>query len=132
MMRRLHRPRPHGMSIIEILIAYTILLVAVLALLGSLPMAARQRGQSILANQALYYAEQKMDELIRNDTSLTTGTEFQDNPLNDATMVRTWSGEFAPTLEGVANHSVETITVRVTWITRYGQREVLLRSYLHI
>lgn len=132
MMRRLHRPRPKGMSIIEILIAYTILLIAVLALLGSLPMAARQRGQSLMANQALYYAEQKMDELIRNDTRLSTGTEFQDNPLNDATMVRTWKGEFAPTLDGISNTSVETITVKVTWITNYGQREVVLRSYLHI
>ncbi|MBQ7567590.1 hypothetical protein IJT17_02160 [bacterium] len=126
MYKRLFLKRPRGMSIVEIFIAYTILLVAVLALLGSLPMAARQRGESIIANQALYFAEQKMDELVRNDMKLSTASEFQDNPLNDDTMVRTWKGEIG------TNSTVETITVKVTWLTRHGQREIVLRSYLHI
>ena len=126
MRRRQLSPRPRGMSVVEILIAYTILLVAVLALLGSLPMAAHQHSEGVKANQALYYAEQKMDELIRNDTKLSTGSEFQDNPLNDATMVRTWKGEIG------TNTAVETITVTVTWLTEHGQREVVLRSYVHI
>ncbi len=114
------------MSIAEILIAYTILLVAVLALLGSLPMAARQRGESITANQALYFAEQKMDELVRNDVKISPAAHFEDNPLHDNTMVRTWRGEIG------SNTSVELITVKVTWMTKHGQRDVVLRSYLHV
>ncbi|MDO5296283.1 MAG: hypothetical protein Q4F00_06545 [bacterium] len=126
MRRRPLSQRPRGMSVIEILIAYTVLLVAVLALLGSLPMAAQQHSSGVTANQALYYAEQKMDELIRNDTKISTSGEFQDLPLNDNTMVRTWKGEIGN------DTAVETITVKVTWLTEHGQREVVLRSYVHI
>lgn len=126
MNRRLFTQRPHGMSIIEILIAYTVLLVAVLALLGSIPLAAQQHENGLAANQALYYAEQKMDELIRNDNKIPTLSESQDYPTNDNTIVRTWKGEIG------SDTTLETITVTVTWMTNKGQREVVLRSYVHI
>ncbi len=126
MNRRLFTQRPHGMSIIEILIAYTVLLVAVLALLGSIPLAAKQHENGLAANQALYYAEQKMDELIRNDTKIPVIGEYQDYPVSDNTIVRTWKGEIG------TNTTLETITVKVTWMTEHGQREVVLRSYVHI
>lgn len=119
--------RSHGMSLIEILVAYGILAIAVLALLGGLPAAARQQRSSIKMNQALYLAESKMDEIL-NSESRITATALTDQPMGDDSVVREWWGENV-----TANPDLQLITVQVTWVESSGRsRQVVLRSYLAV
>ncbi len=113
--------RPRGISIIEILIAYAVLTVAVLALLGCLPLAASQQQNTITDTQAMYFAEQKMDELLLEDVAISEVTKT-DYPLGDNSMVRTWWGEYGN------NVSLQTVTVQVTWTGAHSGRNVTLRS----
>lgn len=78
-------------------------------------------------NQALYFAETKMDKILNNGARILT-THTSDTPLGDDTMVRSWYGTTIP-----ANTDLQLITVEVTWIETSGRtRQIMLRSYLAI
>ena len=125
--RIIHPSKKYGMSMLEILVAYGILSIAVLALLGGLPAAARQQNSSIRMNTALYLAEAKMDDILDTGSRLAT-TVRSDNPLGDDSMVREWWGD---SIE--ANTTLQMITVKVTWLEEGGRtRKIILRSYLPI
>lgn len=121
--------RARGLSMVEVLVAFAILAVAVLALLGALPAAARQQRSSVGASQALYYAEEKMDILLKANQKISTAYET-DNPYGNATGSRRWWG--TPV---AGNSGVQIINVEVTWVDR-GQntdqqphiRTITLRS----
>ena len=114
--------RVRGMSMVEILIAYTVLLVAVLALLGSLPMATRQQQDGITTLQAQYYAEQKMDELMHDNVYITAGTDTvgSEQPMN-----RVWDVTYLSD-----DAQIQVVTVTVSWTSNEGGlRNVKLRSW---
>lgn len=118
------RRRRRGMSILEVLVAYGILTIAVLGLLGALPAAARQQRGTSLSGQALYLAQQKMDQLLQQDQRLATAPQ-SDYPFGDLTLNREWWGSAAP-----GNPDVQIVHVKVTWIEDHRARNVVLRSYV--
>lgn len=115
-----------GMSLLEILIAYGILAIAVLGLLGGLPAAARQQRASIRMNQALYLAESKMDEVLGAGQRISQVVQ-SDQPLSDDSMVREWWGKIITT-----NTDLQLITVQVTWLEAGRSRQVVVRSYVPV
>lgn len=102
--------RPSGFSMVEVLVAFTILTVAVLALLGGLSAAARQQTSSTMSSQALYFAEQKLDELLQKNNKISTVRQ-SDFPFGGMTGNRQWWG--TPV---AGNTGVQLVTVEVTWI----------------
>lgn len=124
-MIRSRRKTNNGLSLIEILVAYGILAVAVLGLLGGLPAAARQQRASIKMNQALYLAEAKMDSILTSESKIAT-TSLTDQPMGDDSMIREWYGTTM-----IGNTDLQLITVKVSWLENGRTRQVVLRSYLN-
>ncbi|MGI5843809.1 MAG: hypothetical protein ACOX9B_06510 [Candidatus Xenobium sp.] len=116
--------RPNGLSMIEVIVAFGVLAMALLALLGCMPAAARMQNCSTLSTQALYLAEQKMDFLLKQDQRLATIPE-SDYPLGDLSFNRQWWGG------GVAGHpDLQRIEVLVTWMERGRPHEIHLQCFL--
>lgn len=122
-MRNIERKR-RGVSIVEVLIAFTILTVAILALLGVLPAAGRQSMSSDVENQALFIAQQKMDQILRNGvfiaSSVTPTNPLPSHPALQMQLI--YGGE--PLSQGFGN--MQRITVRVTWLEQGRARSVKL------
>lgn len=102
--------RSSGFSMVEVLVAFTVLTVAVLALLGGLSAAARQQASSTLTSQALYFAEQKLDELLQKNNKISSVRQ-SDMPFGGMTGTRQWWGTPVP-----GNTGVQMVTVEVTWV----------------
>lgn len=116
--------RPRGVSLVEVLVAYGILVVAVLALLGLVPAAARQHSDSDDATQALYLAEEKMEQLLQLEQRIPTVPQ-SDYPLGDLSLNRQWWGSAVP-----QESEVQMVHVLVTWVDEGRPRRVFLQSYL--
>ncbi|GMU56243.1 MAG: hypothetical protein AMXMBFR33_53890 [Candidatus Xenobia bacterium] len=70
----MRRTRRRGFSIIEVLISFMVLTVAILALLGLMPAASKQGSTTGKQSQALYIAQSHMDNLISQNTFNAAGT----------------------------------------------------------
>lgn len=66
------RTSQRGFSVIEVLLSFTILTVAVLGMLGLMPVASRQQSSSDAQNTALYLCQQQMDQLMTSPGSFPT------------------------------------------------------------
>lgn len=117
-------PRRRGISLVETLLGFALLAVAVLALMGALPAAAWQQQGSSMSTQALYFAEDKMDELLQLNQKISTTSE-SDYPWNDGQGARQWWGTAV-----VGNPDVQMITVDVAWLEQRRLRRVTLRSWV--
>ncbi len=91
-------------------------------------MAGRQGASTDLRNQALYLAEQKMDEVLQAGAFIAASPDGSpDQPLpSESSMQRTWSG--APDPNGDTN--LQKVTVVVTWLEQSRVRRVELVSLL--
>lgn len=97
---------------VEVLLAFMVLAVATLALLGVLPAAARQQESTTMRTQSLYFAQQKMDEILQQQNRLSTAQQT-DYPFPTlAQGSRSWWG--APDPNG--NPNLQLVTVEVTWL----------------
>ncbi|MBI3927156.1 MAG: prepilin-type N-terminal cleavage/methylation domain-containing protein [Armatimonadetes bacterium] len=117
-----------GLSLIEVLIAFAVLTVAVLALMGLLPAAASQSASTDLQNQALLLAEHKMDEILAGGVFIgSSPLGSPDAPLPEVPgLQRTWSG--SPDPGGDPN--LQLIAVEITWVEQARPRRVRLVSLL--
>lgn len=116
--------RPPGLSLIEVLVSFGVLAVAILGLLGCMPAAARVQKVSTMSSQALYQAEQKLDELLHQNQRLS-GVALVDYPYSDASLRRRWWGE---SVDGHPN--LQLVQVEVTWVEGVRSHLWVLRSYL--
>ncbi len=127
---RVGRPVPgrafgaSGVSLFEVLVAYGVLAVAILALLGMVPAAASQHSDTHDSTQALYLAEERMEQLLQLDQRISTLPQ-SDYPLGDLTLNRQWWGSPVP-----QETDVQMVHVQVTWVDQGRARRVLLQSYL--
>lgn len=110
-------------SLLEVLMALGALAIALLALLGLVPVAFRQRQSSIMMSQSLYLASETMDELLQRNEVLSTVPQT-DQPFPQPVGTRSWWG--APEPGGRAG--LQMVTVEVTWAEGAVQHRVRLQS----
>lgn len=123
-LRKQHR----GLSIVEVLLSFTILAVAILALLGIIPAAGRQGAATNIQNQALFIAQHRMDTILRNGAFLP-GSVTPTNPLPDRPQLQmqiTYGGEPMP--GGIGQGQMQKVTVQVSWVEAGRARSVELVS----
>jgi len=102
------------MSVLEVLVAFTVLTVAILALMGLLPAAARQQTSSDNQNRALNLAKEYMDRLLQDPA-------FIDDPDVPATNSQPFTISWPKTAVPDPNNSgVGVIQVDVTWLESSG------------
>lgn len=104
--------------------AYGVLAVAVLALLGMVPAAASQHSDTLDSTRALYLAEERMEQLLQLDQRISTIPQ-SDYPLGDLTLNRQWWGSPVP-----QETDVQMVHVLVTWLDEGRTRRVQIQSYL--
>lgn len=101
---------PRGYSLIEVMFAVLIQVVAILAIIGVFPMMAKADKGAWLASVALYHAQEQMDKLLLASTKISTATQT-DYPSDLPSGYRQWVGS-----TDAGNSGVQTITVTVTWV----------------
>jgi len=107
------------MSMIEVLIALGILSVGALAAIGMFPAMARLHQSSVDTTSRLYVAQQKMDELLRDNVFISQ-SYVSDQPFPDG--YRRWRGIADP----YGSSSVQIIEVELAWVDGGRARNVLL------
>ncbi len=112
-----------GFSLIEMMIAMTVLGVGILSLAGLFPMAMRQVAQSDLESKATFHAQAKLEELKRFSWEELTSTAGTDTI--DASYARNWDVQ-----EDVPATGMKQVRVTVTWTDKQGPRNVSLSSFL--
>jgi Tfp pilus assembly protein PilV len=112
-----------GLSLIEILLAFALLLVAILALLGLLPMALRQGTTSDSHGRALFAATQTMEDCLRRNAHGDGGTQAAPE-VGTSGQIR-WSTAPGP------NGNTQIILVEVTWLEQNRPARLELKSLLY-
>ena len=103
-----------GMSVLEVLVAFTVLTVAILALMGLLPAAAKQQTSSDNQNRALNLAKEYMDRLLQDPANIT-------DPDIPATAANPFAISWPKTIPNDPNNSgCGVVTVEVTWLESSG------------
>jgi type IV pilus assembly protein PilV len=123
-MSHLPKPRPDaGFSLIELMIAITVLGVGILSLAGLYPMATQKVSRGDLESRATFLGQAKVEELKRIpwDNLVTTA----DTDTVETVFVRDWSVEEDQPVEGM-----KRVNVTVAWRDNRGPRDVVLSSFL--
>lgn len=116
------------MTLAEILVSMGLLTMAVIFTLTILPGVASTAGDTQLSNQALCAAQEKLDEILRLNTRVST-VPTTDVPPNMTVATRTVTGAADPGAPGVAaNPDLWIVTVTVAWKDGTRNRSVTLRS----
>jgi prepilin-type N-terminal cleavage/methylation domain-containing protein len=119
------RPRPSdsGFSLIELMIAITVLGVGLLSLAGLFPLAMNKVSVGDLESRATFHAQAKVEELKRIAWPLLTATAASDTV--ETVFARNWTvQEDAPVV------GMKQVQVTVTWTDKRGPRNVTLSSFL--
>ncbi len=104
-MRRMRNVK--GFSIVELLVALTIIAIGVLAVAGLMPLARRSTLQSGDMTRAIEYAQQKMEELKNLEyDEVTAGSDSM------GIFRRSWTVD-----EDTPMQDMKKVTTSVTWIT---------------
>lgn len=120
--------RKKGFALIEVVFAFAILELAILAIIGAFPFITRMNKRAWNSTIATQLAQEKMEEIIAqkrfiwstgtvgglNDEQLITQAQLQgqkDNPFELSEGVRIWWGEQDP--EGDSN--IQVVRVKVFW-----------------
>lgn len=119
-----HR-KARGFSILEVLISFTVLTVAILGLLGIMPAANKQGATSSTQSQALYLAEIRMDDM------LAAGTFNQDQTVQPAFPWDPTSYIHFQTTALAGETRIQQARVEVVWLEQGRSRRVELTSLVY-
>lgn len=114
-----------GFSIVEIVIASAILLIAVSVTFTIVPNIYRLNIKAWNMSRATYLAQEKIDEITEQNIFIDT-TPHTDNPEHLEDCVRSWWGEADPH----GNSEMQLIKVKVEWIDRTATRSVEMQSFV--
>ncbi|MCA9299149.1 MAG: prepilin-type N-terminal cleavage/methylation domain-containing protein [Phycisphaerales bacterium] len=113
-----------GFSLIELMIAITILGVGILSLAGLFPIAMQKVSRGDLESRATFHAQAKIEEIKRMSwNSLTPAVGGTDNM--ETMFNRTWTVQ-----QDVPVVGMKQVDVVVTWNDNRGVRTVSLSSFL--
>lgn len=119
--------RRKGFSIIEVLISFMVLTVAILALLGLMPAASKSGSAMSKQSQALYIAQSHMDNLLSQNTFNSTGS-VPVPALATGAVVRWWTTSNA----AVDNtNNTQVLHVEVVWVEAGRSRRVEAASLVY-
>jgi len=115
-----------GFSIVEMVLAGAILLIGVTVTFSILPNIYRLNQKSWNMTKAVFYAQDKLDELTEAATLVDTSPQTDD--VNDPNYVppglengvRTWWGQPDP----YGNSLIQLVTVRVAWTEGKTNRQI--------
>lgn len=111
-----------GLTIVEVQLSFLLMLVAVLALLGLMPMAARQGSTSSSHSRALFVATRAMEDCLRRNTTGDEGSQpAPEVGMSGAVRWYTTSG---------TNANTEKIHVEVTWLEQNRPVRIELESLI--
>jgi len=114
-----------GFSIVEIVIAASILLIAVTVTFTIVPSIYKLNTKAWNMSRATYLAQEKLDELTEQNIFIDT-TPHTDNPEGLEDCVRSWWGEADP----YGNSGIQLIKVKVQWKDRTATRSVEMQSFV--
>ena len=116
--------REGGFSLIELIIAITILGIGILSLAGLFPLAMQKVSSGDLESRATFHAQSKIEEMKRIPwDNLTVGQSGND--AIETVFGRTWTVR-----EDVPVNGMKQIDVVITWQDKRGPRTVSLSSFL--
>lgn len=120
-----HRSRREGgFSLIELMIAITILGVGILSLAGLFPLAMQKVSRGDLESRATFHAQAKLEEMKRVPWGNLTVAQ-SGNDAVETMFGRTWTIQ-----EDVPVSGMKQVDVVVTWQDKRGPRTVSLSSFL--
>ncbi|MBZ0266787.1 prepilin-type N-terminal cleavage/methylation domain-containing protein [bacterium] len=123
-MSSLPNPRSDaGFSLIELMIAITVLGVGILSLAGLYPMATGKVTRGDLESRATFLGQAKVEELKR--VSWEDLTTSADRDTVETVFVRDWSVQEDEPVDGM-----KRVNVTVAWRDNRGPRSVVLSSFL--
>lgn len=119
----LPRTDSDGFSLIELMIAITMLGVGILSLAGLYPLASQKVSAGDLESRATFLGQAKVEELKRFpwDQLVTSA----DTDTVEAVFVRNWT-----VIEDDPVDGMKRVNVSVGWRDKHGPRTVLLSSFL--
>lgn len=118
--------RRYGFTLLEILISFLILSIAVFSIIGIFPYLIRFSESSRDITIATSLAQDKLDEIRGNNGFIST-EPVSDNPGDLDKCTRSWWGGVP---EGSSTNSLQEIRVRVTWTHDNEQKSVELKDIL--
>jgi type IV pilus assembly protein PilV len=123
---RVGRPRRReaGFSLVELMIAMTILGVGILSLAGLFPLAMQKVNRGDLESRATFHAQAKIEELKRISWNNLTAAQ-NGNDTVETMFQRSWTVQ-----EDVPVLGMKQVDVLVTWSDNRGPRNVTLSSFL--
>lgn len=119
--------RRRGFSIIEVLISFMVLTVAILALLGLMPAASKTGSATGKQSQALYIAQSHMDNLLSQNAFNANGTQAVPALAQGAT-VRWWTTSNSAV---DSTNNTQVLHVEVVWLEAGRSRRVEAASLLY-
>ena len=112
-----------GFSLVEVMVAITIIGVGVLSLASLFPIAMRKVSHGDLESRATFHAQSKIEELKRMPWVQLVNSAAADTLENS--FARSWTVQ-----EDIPATGMKTVSVDVTWSDGKGPRSVLLSCYL--
>ena len=121
--KALRRRGAEGFSLVELMIAITLIGIGILSLAALFPVSMRKVSRGDLESRATFQAEAKIEELKREPWATLVNAASADTV--ETVFVRNWTvQEDAPVL------GMKTVSVTVSWADGRGPRSILLSSYL--
>ena len=117
------RKSSRGFSLVEVMIAITIIGVGVLSLASLFPLAMRKVSRGDLESRATFHAQAKIEELKRTPWVQLVNSAAADTLENS--FARSWTVQ-----EDAPANGMKTVSVDVSWSDGKGPRTVLLSCYL--
>lgn len=112
-----------GFSLVEVMVAITIIGVGVLSMASLFPLSMRKVTRGDLESRATFHAQAKLEELKRTSWNQLVTSAAADTI--EASFVRSWTIQ-----ENAPATGMKTVSVDVTWSDGKGPRTVLLSCYL--
>jgi len=118
-----NRSTERGFSLVELMIAITLLGVGVLSLAGLFPIAMQRVSGGDIESRATFHAQSKVEELKRVSWVNLVNSAASDTV--DTAFVRNWTiQEDTPVI------GMKQVQVTVSWTDQDGPRDVSLSSFL--
>ena len=117
------RSRERGFSLIELMIAITVLGIGLLSLAGLFPLAMQRVNVGDLESRATFHAQAKIEELKRLSWTALTATAAADTV--ETVFARNWTVQVDAPVPGM-----KQVQVTVAWTDKRGPRTVTISSFL--